>query len=108
MATARTFDINIVTKSGPEHTFTSINKEEHEPIESYLKGKKVRVKNQMNDAELVAPALDDEDEEMQSVASSGDEAPKPRLGDDDEDSEDGACPKSRFSTVTLADRTRCR
>ena len=29
---ARTFDVKIVTKSGPEYTFTSINKEEHEGV----------------------------------------------------------------------------
>lgn len=87
---ARTFDIKIVTKSGPEYNFTSINKEEHEVTESYLKEKKVKVKNEMMEGELLLAAEDDEDEEMQSVASSGEEAPKPRLGhDDDDDSEDG-------------------
>lgn len=89
MSSARTFDIEIVTKEGPEHTFTSINKEEHEGVESYLKSKKVRVKNQMNE-DLGAPALgDDDDDEMQSVASSGEEVTKPRAAIDDEDSEDG-------------------
>ena len=39
---ARTFDLKIVTKSGPEYTFTSINKEEHEGTEAYLKEKKVK------------------------------------------------------------------
>ncbi|KAI5121084.1 hypothetical protein M0805_008597 [Coniferiporia weirii] len=90
MATSRTFDLIVVTKSGPEHTFSSINKEEHEGVESYLKSKKLRVKNTMAE-ELAAPALDDDDddEEMQSVVSSGEEVPKPRLGGDaDEDSED--------------------
>ncbi|EGN98471.1 hypothetical protein SERLA73DRAFT_109982 [Serpula lacrymans var. lacrymans S7.3] len=89
---ARTFDLKIVTKSGPEYTFTSINKEEHEPTESYLKDKKIKIKNEMvPDVEmmLAAGAADDDDEEMQSVASSGDEMPKPRLGgDEDDDSEE--------------------
>ncbi|KAL4250538.1 FACT complex subunit POB3 [Abortiporus biennis] len=85
---ARTFDLKIVTKEGPEYTFTSINKEEYEGTEAYLKEKKVRVKNEMMEGELILGA-DDEDEEMQSVASSGEEAPKPRLGgDEDDDSED--------------------
>ena len=91
MTTSRTFDLVVVTKSGPEHTFSSINKEEHEGVESYLKSKKVRVKNQI--AEDMAAAVlddDDEDEEMQSVASSGEERPKPRSGNaDDDDSEEG-------------------
>jgi len=89
---ARTFDLKIVTKSGPEYTFTSINKEEHEPVEAYLKDKKVKLKNEMvPDIDMLAAGGDSSDEEMQSVASSGDERPKPRLGgDDEEDSEEGA------------------
>ena len=93
---ARTFDLKIVTKSGPEYTFTSVTKEEHEVTEAYLKDKKVRVKNEMMEGELIMAGEDDEDEEMQSVASSGEEVPKPRLGGDDDDSEDGECPL-RFS-----------
>lgn len=90
----RTFDLKIVTKSGPEYTFTSINKEEHEPTEAYLKAKKVRVKNElMQEVDMMlgaGAALDDDDDEMQSVASSGEEAPRPRVGADDEDSEEGS------------------
>lgn len=88
---ARTFDMKIVTKSGSDLTFTSINKEEHEVVGSYLQDKKVKTKNEMMEGEL-AIGVDDEDEEMQSVASSGEEAPKPRRGDDDDDSEEGWCP----------------
>lgn len=85
---ARTFDLKIVTKTGPEYTFTSINKEEHEPVESYLKDKKLRLKNEMvPDVDLHAAGGGDSDEEMQSVASSGDEQPRPRLGGDEDDSE---------------------
>lgn len=90
MASSRSFDLKITTKSGPEHTFTSINKEEHEPLETYLKEKKIRVKNQMNDAELAMAALeDDDDDEMQSVASSGEEVVIKSRNDDDEDTEEG-------------------
>jgi structure-specific recognition protein 1 len=93
IATARTFDMQIVTKQGPEYTFTSINKEEHEPTDAYLKDKGVRVKNEMvpdGDLLLAAAAGDDSDEEMQSVASDDDEEPRVRrTGDDDDDSEDG-------------------
>ncbi|KAH7885252.1 SSrecog-domain-containing protein [Phlebopus sp. FC_14] len=87
---ARTFDLKIVTKSGPEYTFTSINKEEHEPVETYLKDKKVKLKNEMvPDVDMIlAAGGGDSDEEMQSVASSGDERPKPRVGGDDDDSEE--------------------
>ena len=79
-----------MTKSGSaDVTFTSVNKEEHEPVNAYLQDKKVKTKNEMMEGEL-AIGVDDEDEEMQSVASSGEEAPKPRRGgDDDDDSEEG-------------------
>ena len=88
---ARTFDLKIVTKSGPEYTFTSINKEEHEPVETFLKDKKVKIKNEMvADVDMMmAAGAGDSDEEMQSVASSGDERPKPRVGGDEDDSEQG-------------------
>ncbi|KIK26758.1 hypothetical protein PISMIDRAFT_635670 [Pisolithus microcarpus 441] len=86
---ARTFDLKIITKGGPELTFTSINKEEHEPVESYLKDKKIKLKNEMvPDVDLLAVGAGDSDEEMQSVASSGDERPRPRVGGDDDDSEE--------------------
>ena len=89
-AAARTFDLKIVTKSGPEYTFTSINKEEHEPTEKYLKDKKVRVKNEMVPDGDILLAGGDSDEEMQSVASDDDEEVHvKRTGDDDDDSEDG-------------------
>ncbi|THH15843.1 hypothetical protein EW146_g4688 [Bondarzewia mesenterica] len=90
-AAARTFDLKIVTKSGPEYTFTSINKEEHEPTDAYLKDKKVRVKNEMMpDGEILLAGADDSDEEMQSVASDEDEEVHvKRTGDDDDESEDG-------------------
>ncbi|KAF9077522.1 structure-specific recognition protein-domain-containing protein [Rhodocollybia butyracea] len=91
-AAARTFDLKIVTKSGPEYTFSSINKEEHEPTESYFKDKKVRIKNEMvPDADLLMAAVGDDDEDMASI-DSDDSAPrgKPaRTGPvDEEDSED--------------------
>ncbi|KAI0373676.1 SSrecog-domain-containing protein [Pilatotrama ljubarskyi] len=85
---ARTFDLKIVTKRGPEYTFTSINKEEYDHVNAYLQDKKVKTKNEMMEGELIMAADDDEDEEMQSVASSGEEVPKPRLGGDDDDSEE--------------------
>ncbi|KAF9565079.1 SSrecog-domain-containing protein [Agrocybe pediades] len=58
-AAGRTFDIKIVTKSGgPEHSFTSINKEEHEIVEAYLRDKKIRVKTEsVPDADLLLAAV---------------------------------------------------
>jgi len=90
MASARTFDLKILLKMNPEIVFTSINKEEHELVEEFLKSKKLRVKNEMNDDMAAAAGLDsDSDEDMQSVASDGEDAPKPRpAAGNDEDSEE--------------------
>lgn len=95
VSAARTFDLKIVTKSGPEYTFTSINKEEHEPIENYLKDKKVRIKNEMvPDADMLLAAAvgdDDDDDDMQSVIDS-DDGPsrvKSKTKDDDDSETDG-------------------
>ncbi|KXN81805.1 FACT complex subunit POB3 [Leucoagaricus sp. SymC.cos] len=92
-AAARTFDLKITTKSGPEHTFTSINKEEHESVDAYLKDKKIKIKTEMMpDVEmmLAAGGDDDEDDEMQSIDSDDDRGKsKPsKRGGDDEDSEE--------------------
>ncbi|KAJ7128211.1 SSrecog-domain-containing protein [Mycena crocata] len=85
---ARTFDLKIVTKSGPEYMFVSINKEELEPTETYLKEKKIRIKEIVPDAELVMAAVDDDDDDdMQSVESDEDKRPRIKSAkDDDEDS----------------------
>ena len=61
-------------------------------MENYLKAKKIRVTNQMADDvlnDLIGE--DDDDEEMQSIASSGSDEPEVRRGADvdDEDSEEG-------------------
>jgi len=106
----RTFDLKIATKSGPEFTFTSLNKEEHETIEAYLKDKKVKIKNEMvPDADLLMAAAagdDDDDDDMQSVESSDRDVPRIRAGgggDDDEDSEEG---KVFISVVVACKKVR--
>ncbi|TRM63835.1 hypothetical protein BD626DRAFT_568456 [Schizophyllum amplum] len=87
---ARTFDLRIETRSGPEHTFSSIAKEEYEGVEKFLRASKLKVKSEsVPDAEMLMQADlgdddDDEDAEMRSVGS---DAP-PRRALDDEDSED--------------------
>ena len=89
IASARTFDLKIEQKTGPEITFSSIAKEEHEGIESFLKAKKVRVTNEMADGDTIMAAADDTDDESDDE-SEGEKPKKARLGgDDDEDSEEG-------------------
>ena len=77
IATACTFDMQIVTKHGPEYTFTSINKEEHKLPDTFLNDEKLRVENEVvPDGGLLLAAADDSDEETQSVASDDDEEPR--------------------------------
>lgn len=100
MASARTFDIRVVTKAGPvsEVAFTSINKEEFEPVEDFLKAKKIRTKNEINeDAVLAVTALDDDDSDEDMESGSGEDLPRKKPNfDDDEDSEAGMCSSPRF------------
>lgn len=89
---SRTFDLKITTKSGPEYVFSSINKEEKESTEAYLKDKKVKVKSEKMPEEEIMLGADDEDEEMASIASNSDgDAPRARQPGEDEDSEEGRC-----------------
>lgn len=94
MTSARTFDLKIVPKDGAETTFSSINKEEHEIVETFLKAKKLRVKNEINDDMLLSGAAvaqldDDSDEEMGSAASSDGGKGKKAVNMMDDDSEEG-------------------
>jgi structure-specific recognition protein 1 len=91
VAAGRTFDLRIVTRSGPEFLFTSINKEERDVIETHLKDRGVKVKNEMlAEAEILAAAVgSDSDEDMASIASDDSRPRKStRGGDADEDSEE--------------------
>ncbi|AOA60332.1 FACT complex subunit [Komagataella phaffii CBS 7435] len=60
-STSRTFDIE-VQFSGGSHTFANINKDEQKPIEDFLKGQGVRVKNE-KPAEFLGNALVDDDDD---------------------------------------------
>jgi structure-specific recognition protein 1 len=93
MTSARTFDIRIVAKAG-ETTFTSINKEEYDPVEQFLTSKKIRIKNEMNEGDVImaAPIDEDSDEEMgdgSDESDSGGKSKPVRINMDDEDSEEG-------------------
>ncbi|KZO96000.1 SSrecog-domain-containing protein [Calocera viscosa TUFC12733] len=92
MATAKTFDLRITQKSSGDLIFSSINKEEHGKIEEYLKAKKVRVKNELQEELAEAAGLsedeEDEDEDMQDVQSDED-APRRAAGDEDDTEEGG-------------------
>ncbi|KAJ6458315.1 hypothetical protein DFH09DRAFT_1115523 [Mycena vulgaris] len=74
----RTFSLKIVTNSGPEHMFLSINTEELDPMETYLKKKKIRIKEILPDADSVD--LDEDKRPRIKIKSAKD--------DDEDSSED--------------------
>lgn len=96
VASAKTFDMRVVSKTeAADHVFSSISKEEVQPISAYLTSKNVRLKNEMDDAMDVDPISDDDIEEDDDASiSSEDEKPRKKdkkpvakARDDDEQSE---------------------
>ncbi|KAN0062646.1 FACT complex subunit [Thecaphora frezii] len=82
VASSKTFDLRVVNKSGGEHTFQSISREELERLKAHLAERKVKVKNEVAEegaglaAQAAALLSDDEDMEVG------------RGQDEDEDSEE--------------------
>ncbi|SCZ89982.1 BZ3500_MvSof-1268-A1-R1_Chr1-3g01704 [Microbotryum saponariae] len=77
LPSARTFDLSIRLRGDPDHpiVFSALNKEELQPIEDFLRMKKIKIKNEMDEIAAVEAAVlgaDDSDEE-----------------DEEEDDEDG-------------------
>ena len=84
VSASRTFDVTVTLKNGAgEHQFSNINREEQSPLESFLKIKNIRTKNEMDaDGSMLAAALSGNPD----LASSEDEEPQNR-GSADEDDE---------------------
>ena len=99
MASAKTFDMRVVSKTeAPDHVFSAISKEEVEPISGFLQSKNVRLKNEMDEAMEVDPITDDDiddDDDDATIPSEGEERGKSKrdkgvkgtkkAADDDED-----------------------
>ncbi|PWN47672.1 putative POB3-protein that binds to DNA polymerase I, partial [Violaceomyces palustris] len=87
VASSKTFDLRVITKNGPEHTFQSISREELDKMKAHFEDKRIKFKNEVGDeiaggiaaaAAAAAGLLSDEDEEMEDAVVGADE---------DEDSE---------------------
>lgn len=87
VSAGKTFDVMFRSKTGDNHQFTSINKEEQENLEDFLKTKNLKVKNDLNEdtAALLSAALGAEADEEDD-----DDVPNIRgdSGDEDEESPD--------------------
>ncbi|KAF2155883.1 SSrecog-domain-containing protein [Myriangium duriaei CBS 260.36] len=83
ISASRTFDISVTLKSGGEHQFSNINREEQKPLEDFFQLKGIKTKNEMDEeSALMAAAMKDED-----LASSEDEVAAVARGSADEDDE---------------------
>lgn len=73
VSAGKTFDMTFRSKTGSDHSFTSINREEQENIESFLKTRNVKVKNDLNEdtAALLSAALgaeaDESDDDLPNI-----------------------------------------
>ncbi|KAE8540849.1 FACT complex subunit POB3 [Cryptococcus gattii VGV] len=81
VASARTFDMRVVSKTGgANHVFSAINKQEVGPISSFLQSKNIRLKNEMEEATVdIDEPFSDDDEEMESPSE--DERPSKAKND---------------------------
>ncbi|PWN43566.1 SSrecog-domain-containing protein [Ceraceosorus guamensis] len=99
VASAKTFDLKVVQRSGPEHTFQSITREEHDALNAHFTARKIRVKSEMNDADAAAAAADallddDDDDDLADIIT------------DDEDEEEGGRKKSSGSGGKKSKKSR--
>ncbi|CED82396.1 ssrecog-domain-containing protein [Phaffia rhodozyma] len=75
MASSKTFDMSISLKNrtdgGSDYSFTSLSKDDAEPIKAFLMERKVKVKDKTED-DVLTVQLSDEDEDMESDEDSED------------------------------------
>jgi structure-specific recognition protein 1 len=85
VSASRTFDITVSLKNGAgDHQFSNINREEQQPLESFLKIKNIKIKNEMDgDTSMLAQALANDPD----LLSSDDEVVAQDRGSADEDDE---------------------
>ncbi|KAK0563294.1 FACT complex subunit [Tilletia horrida] len=89
VSSSRTFDLRVSPRDGTETTFLSLNREEHDRMNSFFLERKVRIKSEMNDgldlgaAGAAAALLSDDDEDMADASRS-----RAAAMDEDDDSEE--------------------
>ncbi|KAK1921138.1 putative subunit of the heterodimeric FACT complex [Papiliotrema laurentii] len=98
VASAKTFDLRVVSKTdAADHVFSALSKEEMEGIEAFLKGKNVRLKNEIDELmDVDDPISEDDDDEDMSIPSEDEKPSKKdkksaaprRAADDEDESED--------------------
>lgn len=102
VTSSRTFDLRVNTRSGTEHIFSTIQREEHDRLNAHFAERKLRIKNEMNEdgmmgAAAAAAMLEDDDSDVDDDEADDDgqrrskkKAAKKSSGaaDDDDDDDD--------------------
>ncbi|KAK9451154.1 uncharacterized protein V1518DRAFT_412661 [Limtongia smithiae] len=83
VSSSRTFDITVSMLNGTSFNYSSINREEQQPIEQYLKSKNIKIKNDLvEDQTFLAAALGEDSDDSDVEA-----APRGARGSGSEDEE---------------------
>lgn len=94
VASAKTFDLRVATRSGADHTFQSINREELDNLSAFFAERKLRVKNELSDEGMGAQVdalLSDEDTKVDQ-GEDEDEDEEEEDEDFEAESDDGGSP----------------
>lgn len=78
VSSSKTFDLKVIQRSGPQHIFQTLNREEHSALSTHFSARKVRVKNEMEEAETLKEILSDEDDDDEEMEDEEEEAEKSR------------------------------
>ncbi|KAL1923504.1 uncharacterized protein VTP21DRAFT_8484 [Calcarisporiella thermophila] len=85
LTSSRTFDLKFNMRSGQDYQFSSINREEHATLDEFLKSKKIKIKNELNEDTVVSYAELGEESESDEEAGGGRKRRRTEGEDMDED-----------------------
>lgn len=101
VTSSRTFDLRVNTRSGGEHVFSTIQREEHDRLNAHFSERKLRIKNEMNEDGMMGAAAaaalleDDDDDSEDDGDDDGERKSKKKAakssagaGDDDDDDDE--------------------
>ncbi|SCV68203.1 BQ2448_324 [Microbotryum intermedium] len=106
LPSARTFDLLIRLRGDPDHpiVFSALNKEELQPIEDFLRMKKIKIKNEMDEMAAVEAAVlgvDDSDEDQDDDDDEDGDVKMKKVkggqGEEDDDEDDDDSPDEDFT-----------
>ncbi|KAL7751271.1 FACT complex subunit [Sorochytrium milnesiophthora] len=84
---SRTIDLMFHMKTGSDHSFSNISREEHGPLNDYLQSKKIRVKSEVTE-ELPVTYAEYDDDDDDDAGGRGAQRSRADYDDEDEESPD--------------------